>query len=366
MQSGTPTTQSRHQARRTLTDATKRYVATMQQWMCKGFPVEQGGCGRIRLPDTYQVDHIQPWSLTHDDDTSNLVALCPNCHARCTKREQRWILLARKYQKSNTTERLCIECKQIYDARFGHHPCCIGWVDASDDMYDTHVHIAEQCMRTQTPFDQPDASKLWRDGVQRNLGRYPWMTLHDTDGALVGSGIIVESPFYISPCILTTRRVLALATSFRLVGETEAHPLNHTILLSNHGDSGHELELVFVPLQEGVVGEVAPLAILDPTPTSTLSKYYILTPGYPPRDFSTPGMFSSPSGAIIVQYVGRQMYVSAILNPHSSVLHRPVTLFTHHIVSTWHSLEEYQASNNKKQRQNRNAMLALESFRHTS
>lgn len=34
----------------------------------------------------YEIDHIDEYSITHDNNIDNLQALCPNCHAVKTKR----------------------------------------------------------------------------------------------------------------------------------------------------------------------------------------------------------------------------------------------------------------------------------------
>ena len=44
-----------------------------------------------KLPTTYQIDHKIPWAISKDDTISNLQALCPNCHAFKTQRENNFI-----------------------------------------------------------------------------------------------------------------------------------------------------------------------------------------------------------------------------------------------------------------------------------
>lgn len=43
----------------------------------------------------YEIDHIVEWSLTQNDNTDNLQALCPTCHKVKTKR----FLINKKIQK---------------------------------------------------------------------------------------------------------------------------------------------------------------------------------------------------------------------------------------------------------------------------
>lgn len=73
---------------RKLTESEKKIVACSQGWRCRN-------CNEL-LPSSYQVDHIIPWSITNDDKTENLVALCPTCHASKTQAENKRILQFKK------------------------------------------------------------------------------------------------------------------------------------------------------------------------------------------------------------------------------------------------------------------------------
>lgn len=66
--------------KRNVTGLMKKKVAASQQWRC-------GTC-KDTLDETFQVDHILALFNGGSNDESNLVALCPNCHAKKTMAER--------------------------------------------------------------------------------------------------------------------------------------------------------------------------------------------------------------------------------------------------------------------------------------
>ena len=66
---------TKHQKRR-VTGLQKKYVASKQKWKCNS-------CQKL-LDYSYEVDHIVPLYQGGNNTTSNLQALCPNCHGKKT------------------------------------------------------------------------------------------------------------------------------------------------------------------------------------------------------------------------------------------------------------------------------------------
>jgi hypothetical protein len=62
---------------RSVSGYRKRYVAASQSWMCAG------RCGQL-LPASFEVDHIVRLDRGGDNNVTNLVALCRNCHGHKT------------------------------------------------------------------------------------------------------------------------------------------------------------------------------------------------------------------------------------------------------------------------------------------
>ena len=91
-------------AKRSLTSADKKRVAHSQNWKCKA-------CKKL-LPVRYHVDHIKPVSQGGSDRTSNLQALCSNCHDRKTEEERHL-----KKQKK-TREKSKAESQSIFGSTF--------------------------------------------------------------------------------------------------------------------------------------------------------------------------------------------------------------------------------------------------------
>lgn len=66
--------------KRNVTNLMKKKVAATQQWRC-------GTC-KTTLDETFQVDHVIALFNGGSNDERNLVALCPNCHAKKTMAER--------------------------------------------------------------------------------------------------------------------------------------------------------------------------------------------------------------------------------------------------------------------------------------
>lgn len=71
--------------------------------------------------DVYDIDHIIPYRVYPVHKLNNLQALCPNCHARKTRKEQKYIQLFIDCEKTKSY-RYCWICKKVYSAYFG---CCL-------------------------------------------------------------------------------------------------------------------------------------------------------------------------------------------------------------------------------------------------
>lgn len=73
------------------------------------------------LPPTYQIDHIIPWSLCHDDSECNLQALCANCHSEKTRKEAHRILQYKKLLNQCPDDcSLCWFCLETYITTSSH------------------------------------------------------------------------------------------------------------------------------------------------------------------------------------------------------------------------------------------------------
>lgn len=96
---------------RNLSEADKKKVACDQDWKCNK-------CDK-KLPSTYEIDHIVPFSITFDDEVENLQALCPNCHRKKTQNENERIL---KFKKISSIKecKLCWFCLERDDS---FHEC---------------------------------------------------------------------------------------------------------------------------------------------------------------------------------------------------------------------------------------------------
>ena len=88
--------------KRKLTEREKKFVSSTQDWKC-------GYCKKS-LPPSYQVDHIVPFSICHNDDIINLMALCPTCHANKTQTEYNRILQFKKLKAETNRKSICWFC----------------------------------------------------------------------------------------------------------------------------------------------------------------------------------------------------------------------------------------------------------------
>lgn len=66
--------------KRAVSGLMKKRIAASQEWRC-------GNC-RTLLDETYEVDHRLALFNGGSNDSSNLVALCPNCHRKKTVQER--------------------------------------------------------------------------------------------------------------------------------------------------------------------------------------------------------------------------------------------------------------------------------------
>lgn len=70
----TRNTSTFQQYKRSVSETKKKYVASSQNWMCKH-------CNE-QLDATFEVDHIIELQNGGSNETTNLVALCRNCHGK--------------------------------------------------------------------------------------------------------------------------------------------------------------------------------------------------------------------------------------------------------------------------------------------
>jgi hypothetical protein len=89
---------------RNLRENKKREVAASQRWCCKH-------CNDI-LQATYQIDHIIPHCLSHNDDYENLQALCSNCHSLKTMKESNRIIKFKKL-RARENKNICWFCLSV-------------------------------------------------------------------------------------------------------------------------------------------------------------------------------------------------------------------------------------------------------------
>ena len=111
--------------RRRLTPLERNRVAADQSWMCAG------NCGKP-LPAEFDIDHMVPLHLGGVDETHNMQALCPLCHAVKTRSEAS----ERAKQKAKNKEAamvygavprghcLCGDCGEYFSKYFIHYHSC--------------------------------------------------------------------------------------------------------------------------------------------------------------------------------------------------------------------------------------------------
>ena len=73
---GAPNAPGAPNAKRSVSESKKKYVAASQGWKCNK-------C-QATLAATYEVDHVLDLQYGGTNDVSNLVALCRNCHGEKT------------------------------------------------------------------------------------------------------------------------------------------------------------------------------------------------------------------------------------------------------------------------------------------
>ena len=94
----------------------KRQVSTsLRQWVIDSQENQCASCNAF-LEETCQVDHIDPLWHGGSNLSSNLQALCPNCHARKSRVEQSCIPRA----TSDSSKRFCPLCKSLVSKYFIH------------------------------------------------------------------------------------------------------------------------------------------------------------------------------------------------------------------------------------------------------
>lgn len=74
-------------------------------------------CGICReiLGEHFDIDHIEPFAISFNDEESNLQALCLDCHRTKTLSD---LKLIKKYKTLGTSDKLCIACGSIYSKYF--------------------------------------------------------------------------------------------------------------------------------------------------------------------------------------------------------------------------------------------------------
>jgi len=97
--------------KRNVPESIKKRVAFEQEYKCLS-------CN-ILLPSSYQIDHIIPHSISGDDTRSNLVALCPTCHANKTQDESTRIIYFKRMVATHGCQ-FCYFCLDIIDS---YHYC---------------------------------------------------------------------------------------------------------------------------------------------------------------------------------------------------------------------------------------------------
>ena len=105
-----PQKRPQKQRRKRLRESLKKQVAAGQRWQC-------GRC-RGLLPSTYEINHVEPHCTTADDDPSNLVALCPNCHRWYTQVHAVWLTRHRMMRAARPSDWLCIGCHDVVSTYF--------------------------------------------------------------------------------------------------------------------------------------------------------------------------------------------------------------------------------------------------------
>ena len=102
--------------RKPIRESTKKEISYRQSYKCLA-------CCQL-LPPSFQIDHIIPWSLSHDDSEENLQALCANCHSVKTQKEyMRIIQYKRLLDECPKHTTLCWFCLETSDENSSHNDC---------------------------------------------------------------------------------------------------------------------------------------------------------------------------------------------------------------------------------------------------
>ena len=102
--------------RKPIRESTKKEISYRQSYKCLA-------CCQL-LPPSFQIDHIIPWSLSHDDSEENLQALCANCHSVKTQKEYMRIIQYKKlFEECPQHTTLCWFCLETSDENSSRH-CC--------------------------------------------------------------------------------------------------------------------------------------------------------------------------------------------------------------------------------------------------
>ena len=124
---------------RRLHASTRLTVAHSQSWRCVGERCK----GAALLPAEFEVHHVFAFSLGGEDLLGNLQALCPSCHAIHSRREQPWIMLAKRVRTVTAgREHLCVQCKRVLSPHFEH--VCGGWQELRGQYDSLLATIREQ------------------------------------------------------------------------------------------------------------------------------------------------------------------------------------------------------------------------------
>ena len=99
--------------RKSIRESTKKEISYRQSYKCLS-------CCQL-LPPSFQIDHIIPWSLSHDDSEENLQALCANCHSVKTQKEyMRIIQYKRLLDECPNHTTLCWFCLETSESNSPH------------------------------------------------------------------------------------------------------------------------------------------------------------------------------------------------------------------------------------------------------
>jgi 5-methylcytosine-specific restriction endonuclease McrA len=95
--------------RKAFSEVFKRIIACNQGYRCVGAVCK----GIHLLPQTWELDHIEPISAGGSNHVSNLQLLCPNCHALKTQYENRHRLRRSPYFMHTHEKYIGTTLKQI-------------------------------------------------------------------------------------------------------------------------------------------------------------------------------------------------------------------------------------------------------------